>query len=424
MPHPNDDYHALVQAVARMTPEGAVAAELRTLGLEVLHVMWEDSARYKGSAVGPNISDLTIQVHSTRGGDPYLTCMPVIRFPNFADRTCDLPLDAITLHVGNERGEPLRPVSLRDYLGDLRRYLTRPHEWPGDRTSLLAPRDTHVLVSAQACFLPIPREGLATFTPVLFNYQSTRKHPAVLAILVTREGTSATVIDNFRDAALPGGHHGQRLLFNANGRRAPFTGTRTSDADKTTLAAGPGGAQAASAALLIQIPLVCPANARDAGDIDFMCMEQERGISDVEPAVIGHGPEEGDHTEIGGFPIERDERFPIRVTVQFYKATSNGALDEDDVVDIAAQIERVYADARSVGSLVTDGDTGRPTEWDDQGEGKLRPPRWWGQFWRRYAADHGLPLAEAYEKWFRAQRPLPDSPETIERAIAVMYETT
>jgi hypothetical protein len=48
--------------------------------------------------------------------------------------------------------------------------------------------------------------------------------------------------------------------------------------------------------------------------------------SDVEEAVIGHGKVEGPFTEIDGLEIERDERYPIRVTVQFYKATSNGAV--------------------------------------------------------------------------------------------------
>ena len=59
--------------------------------------------------------------------------------------------------------------------------------------SLLAEnRDSHVLVSAQACFLPIPPDGIAEFNPVLFNYQSYAGDPAVLTILATREGTSIT----------------------------------------------------------------------------------------------------------------------------------------------------------------------------------------------------------------------------------------
>ena len=42
---------------------------------------------------------------------------------------------------------------------------------------------------AQACFLPVPKNGLAEFNPVLFNYQSRPGDPGVLAILVTREGS-------------------------------------------------------------------------------------------------------------------------------------------------------------------------------------------------------------------------------------------
>ena len=47
-----------------------------------------------------------------------------------------------------------------------------------------APRDSHYLVSAQAVFLPIPSEGRAEFTPVLFNYQSYPESPAVLTLLL------------------------------------------------------------------------------------------------------------------------------------------------------------------------------------------------------------------------------------------------
>jgi hypothetical protein len=44
--------------------------------------------------------------------------------------------------------------------------------------------------SAQAVFLPIPKQGQGEFNPVLFNYQSSPGSPAVLTILVTRQGTS------------------------------------------------------------------------------------------------------------------------------------------------------------------------------------------------------------------------------------------
>jgi hypothetical protein len=61
--------------------------------------------------------------------------------------------------------------------------------------------------------------------------------------------------------------------------------------------------------------------------------EQSRGRaqSDVDTAVLGHGPTEGKYTELDGLTIARDPRFPVRVTLQFYQATSNGVISRDDV---------------------------------------------------------------------------------------------
>ena len=108
--------------------------------------------------------------------------------------------------VGNEDGGSLRRVTLKEFLGNIRDYLSEPDSWKGSRESLLAPRDTHALVSAQAAFLPIPQSGKATFNPVLFNYQSSEGDPAVLTILATREGTSVTIIERWtraRSAVIP-----------------------------------------------------------------------------------------------------------------------------------------------------------------------------------------------------------------------------
>jgi hypothetical protein len=366
---------SVIQASAAMARDPEAQALAGRHGLQVLSLTWEDTGRNKGSAVGPNISDMTIQVQTA--GTRQLTCMPVIRPPNFADKTGDLALDEFYLLVGNERGGPLKRIGLREYLGNLRRYLTRPGSWKGAHTSLLAERDTHVLVSAQACFLPVPKQGVAEFNPVLFNYQSSHKNPAVLTILVTREGTSATVIDNVRDGFNEGVARGQRLFFNKNGQRAALTGQRISDfvAEQSPdrpaeEALAEARAKGLNTVLLIQVPLKYRAwSPTTTGAVMFAmpppCAAPggvSRGASDVEEAVIGHGEAEGPYTEIDDLEIERDERFPIRVTVQFYKATSNGVLSAEDARAIAGQIDRVYAEASYVGSLVVEGDTGRPTE--------------------------------------------------------------
>jgi hypothetical protein len=111
----------------------------------------------------------------------------------------------------------------------------------------------------------------------------------------------------------------------------------------------------------------------------------------VEEAVIGHGEVEGPFTEIDGLEIERDDRYPIRVTVQFYKATSNGVVAPEDMAEIAGQIQRVYREADYVGSLVLE-ESQRPTE---HGGPKLQPPDWWDRFWERHFANTGQTPEEA-----------------------------
>ena len=62
--------------------------------------------------------------------------------------------------------------------------------------------------------------------------------------------------------------------------------------------------------------------------------------------------------------LERDARFPIRITVQFYKATSNGVVSDADLDAIAKNIGSVYEHADFVGSLVIPSDDRRrPTAW-------------------------------------------------------------
>src|SRR5215470_17180872 len=151
--HRTDSRHAdAITRTADMVRSKDATALAQRHGLSILDLTWEDTARYKGSCVGPNISDMTIQVaSSTDSGAPSITCMPVIRFPNFSDKTADVSIDDLRVRVGNERGKALSVIGLRAYLRDLRKYLTDPSSWAGTETSLLAPRETEVLVSAQAC---------------------------------------------------------------------------------------------------------------------------------------------------------------------------------------------------------------------------------------------------------------------------------
>jgi hypothetical protein len=402
---PDPDYWDAIQRASAMVWDENALRLARKFGLDLVNVAWEDTGRYYGSSVGPNISDVTIQVQheSPETGELTLSLMPVIRYPNFTDLTADVSPDQFYLLVGNERGEALQTVSLRDYLGDFRSYLSEPGSWAGRETSLLAERDTHVLVSAQAAFLPIPEDGAATFNPVIFNYQSYAGDPAVLVIVATREGTSATVIDNVRDIFPAGYSWGQRLFFNQNGDRASLTGERLSDFSHrtpTTSGATPAAEEDSglNMVMIIQVPLKQknPMLQVFEESMEGMAVPapMDKSESDVEAAVIGHGPVEGPFVEIDGMKIERDERFPIRVTVQFYQATSNGVVSAVDMERIAGQIQQVYEDADYVGSLVVDDASDRPTEYDGL---KYEPDGWWDAFWKRFETNTELSRWQARE---------------------------
>jgi hypothetical protein len=394
---PASHYAEMVKRVAAMAQNSEAVRLASQQELSILNVLWEDTGRYQGSAVGPNISDVTIEVELPDGrGGQQTALMPVLRFPNFSDKTGDVALDRIWLPVGNHSSgagsakRPLSHVSLKEFLAQPTRYMSLPQAGTIKGGSLLAQRDSHALVSAQATFLPIPATGGAAFWPVIFNYQSTPQDPAVLTLLVTRQGTSVAVIDNGRDT-LTGRSWGQRLFFNASGQRTPLTAERLSAVQGAGVTANGEAASSlgadANLLMIIQVPLKTrPRPQRALSFAEGMALPMSPPApaaapmkrmhdeeSNVEVAVLGHGPELGPYTELGGLSIERDPRFPVRVTVQFYQATTNGVISAGDVKTLAAQIHKVYASADYVGSLVVPApaDRNRPTNWD--GVGPLPP---------------------------------------------------
>ena len=378
VPSPERSIDTTIAMVEGMVSNSQANQVVRAHGMNLVNVMWEDTGRSKGSSLGPNISDMTIGVRDSSGA---LHPMPVMRFDNFHDLTADIRSDSFSLLVGNEKGRDLREVSLRSLLKNVRGHLHNQRSWGGVARSLWADRDEHVLVSAQGAFLPVSASGEATFTPVIYNYQSRPGSPAVATIVATSQGTSIQVVEN------SGGYMSEALFFNDDGERAPFTATRLSTYNQQQLSQGLATASeedGLDVVLVIQVPLKVPRNQWGLGDAGFGfgggglmsesapsalgmadSMPSRRGrsgSSNVESAVIGHGEAEGPFAEINGNAIERDPNFPIRVTVQFYKATSNGVVDASDVAQVRRQIDRVYAEADWVGSLVSAGFTGRPTE--------------------------------------------------------------
>ena len=374
----DNEFNDAMQRVVAMPHNAEFGNRVRNLGLNVLNVMWEDTARTAGSAWGANISDMTLQVRYPDSAQRK-ELLPVIRYPNFTDKTGDIPLEFVKLKVGNEKDKDLKVITLREYLTDLNKYISHPKKFHRENQPLITDQDTHVLISAQACFLPIPQQGKCSFNPVLYNYQSRKDSPAVLAILISTEGSSATVIDNANDKA----SWGQNIYFNNNGQKTCLTGERLSDfkenqaqeiAEQKGISLEDARSQVTvdkdvNMVMLVQVPLKYKeivyasynSGSYDSMPVQSMAMPSPpqsfsigaaREVSDMEDAVIGHGEDEGEHLELGGHKLERDERFPIRVTVQFYKATSNGIIDDKDLENIQHCIKMAYDSADYIGSLV------------------------------------------------------------------------
>ena len=123
----------------------------------------------------------------------------------------------------------------------------------------------------------------------------------------------------------------------------------------------PGAAEGEAMSAGAPVPPPAPVSAAAAPKKSRAAMEEK---SDVEQAVLGHGPLKGPFSEGNGVVLERDPQFPVRITMQFYKATSNGVVDDRDLDRIASTIGSVYEHADYLGSLVIpENDTLRPTEW-------------------------------------------------------------
>ncbi len=374
-------FRQVIKKVTRMPWDRSLQSRAKRYGLRFVNVMWEDTGRYQGSSVGPNISDLTLQVRERRNGRLRTHLLPVVRHPNYSDKTADIAAEKLFVRVGNQRNGELVTVPLTEVLSNLKEYMSKPQSLKG-KDDFLAPRDSHFLTSAQHVFLPITKSGKVEFNPVLYNYQSMPGSPAVLTLLVTREGTSITVIENKSgDQSYQG--WGQQLYFNNKGQRTVFTAERKSAVkariNNGQAQSGDAGAleEGADMMMIVQVPLKHRTRRRfgygigeAGGALAPMASgapvqrRATRGRSDMEQAVLGHGKDLGPFKEAGGLKLQRDERFPIRVTVQFYKATSNGVISAKDMEEVYQGINRVYQDADYVGSLVTgSGAKNRPTEW-------------------------------------------------------------
>ena len=100
---------------------------------------------------------------------------------------------------------------------------------------------------------------------------------------------------------------------------------------------------------------------------DICCsMEKENNERGMDDAILQKGEAHSDFKGVNNKNLERDLKFPIRCTLQFYKVTDSASIPEAVFQDMNTKIKEVYTKGINQGSLVTDGFTGRSTEWTDK----------------------------------------------------------
>jgi hypothetical protein len=143
---PVPSFADVIARVENMPNDQSLLNRARRYGLDVVNLTWEDTGRYEGSSVGPNISDLTLQVREPLGaGQDRTHLLPVVRYPNYSDKTGDIAMNKIWIKVGNQsnRSTPVA-VPLSEVLSNMRAYLSNPSSLSGNG-NFLAKRDSHVL---------------------------------------------------------------------------------------------------------------------------------------------------------------------------------------------------------------------------------------------------------------------------------------
>ena len=353
---------SIIEAITQMPYNREITNLLKEYDLVCQDIHWSDNARNPGSCWGPNITDQTLEISFKN----HIHRLPAIRYPNFTDKTSDVDINKIWLPTGNHKPQSnLVMTPLISILENPSVFMTNPEPVASMYNK---ERDSHVLVSAQVCFLPLPATGAIEFAVSCYAYQSSKKNPAQLVILSSQLGTSFQILDKKKNT----------IWHNDSGTKRPLLGERQSSIESRTgnsISAENG--KRMSTIVLVQIPLEIPDDYDDMMPMSFgsvmdgvttksivfeSCVARSRA-PDVENAIITAGRGKGKHKELNGLGsiIKRDLNYPIRVTYMEYKGSSNGILDAALAKSFHNDIETIYNAGEFRGSLVIGRDKNRPT---------------------------------------------------------------
>lgn len=412
--------NTLTTKVASINRNSQLSSIARKYDLNINSVSWEDCSRNKNSCFGSNISDMTLAVANERSS--YSNNLPAIRRPNFSDESSDLSIDNFSVTVGNERGSELKRISLKEYLQNISKYTVKNASQ--SENSKVKPmhldRDSTILTSAQFCVLPL-EDGECEFNVQLYNYQSSIDDPATLVVVVSSQGTSAQVVTNGTEKlcmnlngraanylakrlkddrkekgkALEGAmdleeqERNALFVFQIPLKRKPRARSRSYYPECAMFSTNCAAPAAGSCA----VPMLSMAKNMDDDIVEecddsyaipecqsvmfelegsLQCASVSRSIAKpaaavkksrgMDNAVLRAGSTHSEFKGVGDYTLERDEGYPIRCTIQFYKVTDTDDIPEEAFQEMREKIDKVYRTGTAFGSLVVGGDTGRQTE--------------------------------------------------------------
>jgi hypothetical protein len=367
-----ENVSSLFERVRQISKNSTFVRDLANEQCVVTFVKWEDTARNKNSSWGPNISDVTLDVEDMS--------FPIIGTNNYVDKTFDMPIENFVVHVGNEKvnhsnDELLSRISLQEYLMNIEKYTNLKVKDGG--SLFLNHRDESLLTSSQATVLPL-RDGTIEFNVRIHNYQYDAKDPAVLCVVISPHGTSAQLLTEYK----------QNLYFNRAGSKVNYRAERLTDQRIKAGKATTDGLmmtqeeQEKNVLFILQIPLKQkPVIRRQI----LECCSYNLGGEDLRYntnacfSIKTSAPRGMDHAQLsigdkthGNFynmnssmmTIERDERFPIRCTIQYYYVTDTAEVPKEMVERITTQVWKHYrqTDKTKRGSLVIGAKKDRITE--------------------------------------------------------------
>ncbi len=310
-------------------------------GLAINQTSWEDTARSKNSCWGPNISDMTLVADNR--------LMPMIRKPNYEDVSADVKIENFVVPVGNEVGIPTKRIPFKKYLENAGLYTKNEKI-----KNLYTKRDETILTSAQFCIVP----ETSNFNVRLFNYQSYEKNPAVLVIMVSQDGTSATCVTK----------ENQDIFFNLKSKAFDFTAKRLSEDRKEKGIESleqkmTQDEQERNALFIFQVPLKVEKMKSRSYEMQMAMKScKSKGKKGIEHAVLSLGKERGIFQGTEDLTLERDPEFPIRCTIQYYQITDTLDIPSTVFENFSAKINHVYNSGEAMGSLVVDRPSKRKTE--------------------------------------------------------------